>query len=455
MALATVLLLSLLAPQDPPAAGDLGLSSVLTEKDQASLNKAARAWFEAWDDYEKEEDGRRRMGLNKKLVRAKEKFLKDWENKSKKDDPLKHPGDLLAIFANVFPYGRESGTGALKSYKADAGSDYLAAVPRAYKADAQVPWVLVLPDRDESDEGWVEGKVHFENTWKDTPAAQTTLFVVPKLDDGIALDDVPDLSTETGDSLENQRIGAVLFPAGEAQRRFRTDRDRFILDCGRGSSAFGLRLATYFPSRFAGLILRDPKVAEDLPLDSLAGVPFALLANGDTKDAADQIAGQLNQLAEGSATVLDAESAELAATLSEWTAGVRRNLFRDKLVFVPTNDRFGKSYWLELGPRESIFAPPDVRPKVVVEADRAANRISITAQGVTDIVLYLSDAFVDLDKEFTLVVNGEAVTEKRDRSLFQMAELISTLFDSSWVFPATYATTVPKADGASGSGGRD
>ena len=77
-------------------------------------------------------------------------------------------------------------------------------------------------------------------------------------------------------------------------------------------------------------------------------------------------------------------------------------------------------------------------------ADRDANRITITARNVTQLSLFLNDALVDLDKEFTVVINGKAVTETRTRNFFDMTEWLYRRFDSSYIFTTSYTTTVPK-----------
>ena len=57
-----------------------------------------------------------------------------------------------------------------------------------------------------------------------------------------------------------------------------------FIDCGDGTSGFGIRLLTYFPSRFAGAILRAPADPGKLPLDSLAGLPLLLVSTANTKE---------------------------------------------------------------------------------------------------------------------------------------------------------------------------
>ena len=58
--------------------------------------------------------------------------------------------------------------------------------------------------------------------------------------------------------------------------------------------------------------------------------------------------------------------------------------------------------------------------------------------------MLLNDALVDLSKEFTVVVNGKAVQEKRRRSFRDMHSRMMTRNDWGYLFPVRYVTTVPK-----------
>ena len=82
---------------------------------------------------------------------------------------------------------------------------------------------------------------------------------------------------------------------------------------------------------------------------------------------------------------------------------------------------------------------------VEVDADRANNRIVVKARGVEQFVLFLNDDLVDLDKEFTVVVNDKAFVEKKVRSFRDMVERMVVRRDWDYLFPVMYATTVPKA----------
>ena len=447
------LTLALAAPQgeqDP----DPRFTSALSGAEQTALNKAARKWFDARKKYHDENKPKARIRLNKALGKARDKFDSTFRSKAKKT-PIKHMGDLLAIFDGVFTYQKQPGTGEMKKIAVKGGQPFWAAAPRGYKPQQRYPSVVLVPSR--VDGKWMDVKEHFAATWKGVEGAEDWLFFSPELEPGLELDPAEDTSTEAGDALVFQRIAAVLGMAGAAQRSYHIDRNRLLLDCGRGSSAFGLRLASYFPDRFAGLILRDPLAIGDIRLDSLRGMKVLILANEANKSHADQIAKTLNEFEADSCTVSGAKGEHpyfaSGAEVTAWASGVHRDLFRSKVTLAPTNERFRKAYWVFLSVCESVHGAAEDLPFVEVEADRAANRITITARNVSNLELLLNDALVDLDKEFTIVINGKAITEKRQRNFYDTAVRLNDRFDPNYIFTTTYATAVPKATSQAPAGG--
>jgi hypothetical protein len=445
MVLATLFLtLAAAAPQGGDQS-DPRLTSVLSESEQRELNRAAQKWFEAEKKYREETNPDRRIRLNQELSRAREKFDKAWSAKDKKE-PIKHMGDLLAIFDGVFTYKRQTGTGEMKLVDIKGSKPFWAVVPRSYHFEQKCPSVLMLPTR--AGDNWVEPKQQFEGTWAGTEMAESALFFAPDLEDSLELDPPADTSTEAGAALEHQRAEAILVPAGDAQRVYHIDRDRFLLDCGKGSCLFGLRLASYFPHRFAGLILREPVDPTPLRLGSLRGLKVLLLATDATRQVAEQLAGELNKLEEGACTVLEAKGEypfpQSGADVSGWAKGARRDLFRSKVTIEPIHDQFNKAYWVSIGTAESVHGAEEDLPRVDVEADRQANRVTINAKNVSSLSLLLNDVLVDLDKEFSVVINGTAITEKRQRSFYDMAEWLNRRFDPSFILTTSFTTSVPE-----------
>lgn len=446
--------LALVVPQGGDET-DPRITSALTPQEQAKLNGLARKWFEAEKKYLDESDTKRRIKLNREVSAAREKFIKEWDSKSKKE-PLSHVGDLLAVFKNVFPYKDETGSGEIKSITKD-GPAFDVVVPKTYNAEEEFATVVLVPPR--VGDKWAEARQAYADTWKGVAAASNRLVVMPRLDDARDLDPLPDLTTTAGNTAEMTNIESMFAPIGRAQQMYRFDRNRVILDCGAGSCGFAMRVASYFPGRFAGFILREPVEFGRIPsggdvgqrdafaYGSLAGQKVLLIRTGETTEACGRIAKKLNELEEGACEILDADTPDLQAKIAAWAEKVRRDLFRKFVVLEPNHDMFLKSHWVQVDSAETVASGPTGRPYLRAEADHASNRITVTARNVQSFQLLLNDAIVDLDKDVTIVVNGKAVTEKLQRSFQTLTEFLSfTLFDTNRVWTATYRTAVPKSD---------
>ena len=445
----------LLPAQDKnPGKSDPRFVSVLTPAEQKSLNDKIRAWFDAEIDLKRAEPSKREP-LRKKSKDALDAVEKEWAVRSKgKGDLLKNLGDMRAIFANAVPFKSQTGSGEVKTLKLKDVPGFSIVVPRTYRETNAYRTVVLLPgmETDKDRKLISPPKDWYDKTWRGADIIESTLFVLPQLDAQTEYDPMPDLSKETDTKLEDDRIKELLAPVlGGVHEEYRMDLDRVILDAGKGTSAFALRLATYFPSRFAGLILRHPVEIGNFRLDTLSGMPVLLLAGQDTKAACDQIAKQLNTLAADSCTVLEGKGGypyfESRTEVSDWVKKVQRDLYRTKVVLVPTSNKYKAGYWVRLGTTEPLEAVSEAeRPQFIAEADAKENRITITCKGVGGFALTLNDALVNLDKDVTIVVNGIANTWKAQRNLKNMVKDMVRLRDCTILFPAVYETEVKKPE---------
>lgn len=443
-------------PQGGTAAAAAEQKPVLTAAEQKSLHDKLAKMIDTRNEYDSADD-RQREKAAKRYAAAKEAFQKEWDNKvEKKGDLMKSFVDLQAIFENCFTYPRASAASIRKENAKDGLPAYSYAIPKSYKPDVPTRTVLMLPGRDEK--GWIEGRDWFGLTWDKTEAVDDTIFHIPAIGD-IDLDPAPDYGKVGADAQETQRIAAMLRSFGELQRNYNVDRSRLFLDAGKDACAFALRVANHFPDRFAGVILRHPTEVDGIRIGSLNGLPILLLKSAATAAACDALEKRINALSAGQCTVIDGKGeypfAASAADIDAWMDNVRRQINRQKVVLEPNDDRFCKGYWVAITGMDTIFtAPPDKKPRVAVQADPAANRITVDAVGVESVELLLNDALIDLDKEFTVVVNGKARSEKRNRDFNRMLEYALQKFDSDFLFPATIRVLVPKEEQKSdGEGG--
>lgn len=452
MLLESLTLTALLAlPQEPTQ--DPRMTSVLSDSELKSLSKKAAALMSAEIAYGRADANgtrRQRQKANADLQKAREKFKEEWERRDQKHDGLlAHMGDMVQMFDNCFEYEKPSRA----TLGAPQAMDDMATIviPKKYRPTNAYPSVLVLPTVEAGK--FIDARDYWESTWKASTVAEDVLLCMPELGDtppAGGFDPADKLSLPDGQAAEDQRIRAVLLPfLGGMVQEYNVDRSRMVLDCGAGSSGFGLRLATYFPNRFAGLVLRDvPAMPEDFRLESLTGIPVLLVEHSGNAAHVKAVADKLNGFQQGSCTIAKSAAgapfADVQGDIDAWVVAQRRNLFRSKVVIANNHDRFRNAYWVEMGTAEPLAGVPvEERPLLMVEADKATNRIVVTARNVENFTLYLNDALVDLGKEFTVEVNGKAFKETRARSLANMTLWCNEKFDPGFLFTATYSSSVP------------
>src|SRR5690606_29644523 len=113
---------------------------------------------------------------------------------------------------------------------------------------------------------------------------------------------------------------------GVVQRAFNLDRNQLFLDAGKGSMGYVLRVASYFPERFAGVVVRHAsELSPRMRLGSLTGMPILILDDGQNPHA-KALAEKLQALEGGAVTVLATEAgdtypfAQSRAGIEEWIA---------------------------------------------------------------------------------------------------------------------------------------
>lgn len=443
--LASCLLFALAAPvvaQDQPA-------PLLTPAEQTSLRGKLVKFLEADEEYVAAEAAKDREKTGKARGKAKEDFDKDWDRFGKKGDLLGSMADLRAVFYNCFTLKKPSYTfGQLrKGVNKEDGVEFSFWVPKSYRPDTPVPTVLVLPGSTAAG-AWTKAADYFESLWDRSATSNAGIVHVCHLPDGADLDTAPDYSKDGADAEEGRRIAAVFSGFALTMNELNVDRSRVFLDCGKGNSLFGLRFVTLFPDRFAGVILRDPRNADDLRLGSLLNVPVLLFKTADNGAQVDALAKRLREVNPEGVMVVDAADAYpykgSTTVVEEWMGKQSRRMSPLKVVIEPNHDRFNRAYWVDIDTATPLLtALPDGKPRLEVTADRAANRIDVKAVGVESFFLNLNDDLVDLSKEFTVVVNGKATIEKRTRSFSRMQEGLLQRRDWDFLFPVVYRGAVP------------
>ncbi len=448
-----------LAPQDPPPAPPVQEAAaardpLLTPAEQSSLRNRLVKYLSADAAYDAATGLKDRDRTSKKREKARDEFEKEWNKlEEKKGSLMASMVDLRAVFDNCFEVDRPSfSLGQLRKDTAkEDGVDFSFLLPKSYKPDTPCRTVVVLPGTTAvgADASWTKAADYFADTWEKTSALGDTIFVVPQEPAGLEMDPVPDFTREGAEAEEGRRNGILFSGLARVMASHNVDRARLFLDCGRGNCGFGLRFLSVFPDRFAGAILRAPVDVDDIRLGSLLGMPILMLKTEATAAVVDSLQKRLEAITPGAVTVLDATDAyphkASAPAIEEWMAKQRRNMTPARVVIEPNHDRFNRAYWVDIDRADPMLgAPLDARPRIEVKADRAANRITVTARGIESFVLFLNDDLVDLDKEFTVVVNDKAVTERRERSFRDLRDRMVVRRDWDYLFPVMYHSVVPK-----------
>lgn len=458
--LASLAMLAVVLPQGTPApqngggqentAG--GKAPLLTPAEHEALRKSLAKYL-ADDAIYQASEGNKREKANQKRDTSMEAFQKEWDKAGKKGNVLGSMADLRAIFENCFtvkPPTVSLGSLRKESIK-DLDVEYYYYLPKTYKAEKPTRTVVMLPGTTTADgTEWFKAADHFTAAWGDKATLlNETIVQVCSVPAGLEFDPVPDYSRQGAEEEEDRRIRTLLGALGDLRQGYNLDRARLFLDCGRGSCGFGLRLMTLFPDRFAGVVLRAPVEVDDIRLGSLTGSNVLLLRTAATAAVVDALKKRLDESAPGCATVLDAADEYphpgSAAAIETWLKERKRNMVPTRVVLEPNHDRFNQAYWVDILTADSLLtASPDKKPRLEIEADPKANRIVVKAVGVERFTLLLNDDLVDLDKEFTVVVNDKPVSEKRTRNFRAMRERVVSRSDWDFLFPVEFATTAPK-----------
>ncbi|MCA8964135.1 MAG: hypothetical protein H6838_17100 [Planctomycetes bacterium] len=422
---------------------------LLSASEQASLRAKLIKYLEADEIYMAATDAKDREKAGSKRSKAKEDFEKEWDRLGKKGDLLGSMPDMRAVFDNCFTVKRPSFSlnQLRKGVNKEDGVEFSFWVPKSYKPENPMATVIALPGAVGGGK-WDRAQDYFQKLFEKSSLANNNIVHVCQLPEGTEVDVPPDYTKEGAEVEELRRIGSVFSGFAETMNTLNVDRARVFLDCSKGNSAFGLRFVTLFPDRFAGVILRDPVAVDELRLGSLSNVPVLLFKTADNGQVVDALAARLKAVNPEGVTLVDATDAfPFKASndfVEEWMGKQRRRMTPLSVVIEPNHDRFNRAYWVDMHTVSPLLtSPADKKPRLEVTADRASNRIDVKAVGVESFYLYLNDELVDLSKEFTVVVNGKAVTEKRTRSFSLMQEGLLQRRDWDYLYPVVYHSTVP------------
>ncbi len=294
-------------------------------------------------------------------------------------------------------------------------------VPKGYRPDKNGPYPLVLIVADEGE----APAAQLEANWNDPAARESTLLVAIHMPENTG-------SWGTFGTVDAPGgVFAVMSALGVVQRQLAIDMNRvYLAGSGRGFAAVGAT-ATAFPHVFAGLIgigdvpEVDPKNFRNLPL---------LIVKGGEGATAIQT----------KATELGFEKCSLLpeggqADVWTWLGQTTRDAYPKQLSFAPSSDYAKRTYWIGI----DNFQVGE-NPSVSATTDREANTITIEAQKISRVVVYLNDLLVDMDKPIKVLVNGNALREELvARNAPRMIDMMQETGDWGRVFTNYVSLDVP------------
>ncbi len=380
----------------------LGLGSSelkLKEADHKTLSKLIGEYFKAVDD---------EKGIQEALSKVLDK-IDDTQKKLKNEKLLAAVSDWEQVFWYV---QQERLKESLKSKgkvdefrtKSPTGDVAFAySLPKTYQGK-KGPYLLILTVPDEGE----KPTAHLDAQWSDAALREGAVLVAVQ---------TPADSQMWGTFGTQEAPGgvyAVMSTLAVVQRELAIDFNRiFLAGSAKGFSAAAATAAAY-PQLFAGLVgIGDVPAVDATNFRSLP----TLFVNGG--EGAKAIQSKVTDLGFGNS------SEGGVADVWAWMGKTRREPYPLKISFSPTSDNARRAHWISLeGTRVSE------NPHVEATVDRASNTVSIETQKISDIVVYLNDALVDMEKPVKVVFNGTPHEQTVPRNAVEMIR--SQYFGGDW-----------------------
>ena len=211
-----------------------------------------------------------------------------------------------------------------------------------------------------------------------------------------------DASSVVDRGTQVRMLGAI----AQASIHFRIDRSRvYAVAAGEVGCGAAADLVAAFPHFFAGLALVGAEAAPKRGAKNLALLP---------------VSGGL---------------ADLAAAVTWCGEAEARFNYPTEFSFELTREWAGRAYWVHATEFDVPEADGDEPSSFSVKVDAATNTITLDSKGVYTFALYLNDEIVDLDREVTVVRNGEPYKATFSRTIGTLLTHFEQAFDSGAVFP--------------------
>jgi len=315
-----------------------------------------------------------------------DKLAKKLEKTPAQGDLLRSPGDLGYSYWLSYDYAKQRTTkGKVEKaeyvypdagFGKDSPLEYAVWVPSKYAVKSgPYPLLIMIPDEGQTPEQ------HLTEDWVDGELRDGLILAAPRMPEDSA-------------SWAEQAVPRVMLLMRTMSETYALDFNRIYL----GGKGVGLThagtIADKFPDRFAGLIGRAGDLG-DLGAQNFQNLPSYFAGGGAKVTAFRDSAKELGW----DNCTLEPEGKE--QDIWNWIQGHSRPAYPQEVVLAPGSPLPRRSAWLEVPPSD-YAATARIRARI----DRAANTITIDGTGVTDCVVYLNDAMLDLDKPIAVTANG-------------------------------------------------
>lgn len=388
----------------------------LKESDHKNLSKLVGGYFTAMIE---------EKGINESLLKVTDQIAAT-EKRLKGQKLLAAVGDWEQVFRIVTEERlketlKKKGEVAEAKFSANNIEVSVAYCAPKKPAKGALPLVLIACDSSETP------SAHLNAFWSDPAIRESAVLIAIDLGKEAQSWGVFGSPTSPGGGFR------LMTALGQAQREFPVDCNRrFLVGVGKGFGAVETTAASY-PHVFAGVIgVGDVSVAEAGNLENFRTLPTLLLKGAEGAKAIETKVAEL-----GFANCkLEAEGTAVQAW--DWMGKNPRRAYPEHVTFAPKRDIDRAVHWLSL----SGFQASE-NPRIDAKADKASNTVTIDAQKISDLLIYLNDELVDLDKTVKFVVNGTVHESKLERNAPEMIK--NQYFSGDWgrVFSVVVNQDVP------------
>ncbi len=365
-----------------------------------------------------------------------EKFEQRWKEVAESNNLLGDLAALNVVFHNAFPAEKISSRSRIRARRHRA-KRYMLHVPSSYEPNLSHALFLYLPAKKASSRRWSNPRACIEEAWPKEHQKKRAIAIAPLIPNNMLLNTSVDFKNSRQLDIEQKRLDVALSQVGDVLQTYRIDRNRFILVSGRGNSLFALRLATYFPSRFAGLVLRHPDWDGNLRLESLRNLPVLLIPESASSSVWGRLQQELDRVG-AQCTVMDPYEKDPTGLVIRWGMAQRRDIMAEEISIAPNSPGYRSSnsaYWAKLGDCDAL-------PLFNASVQRDSKTIMIDTHDVRSFTLYLNESLAPLD-EFRVILNGVPHTYGLQPSLRHLTDHVFGKYDESRLFTAEISIAVP------------